>query len=410
METLTTDFLIVGGGMVGLSIAHQLLEKDISKKVILIDKEPKLGVHSSGRNSGVIHAGIYYKPGTLKARVSVEGSKRLKEWINRKGLRINSCGKVIVPQKYNLDSQLDLLAERGKRNGAEIEFLDEIQLKELIPEARSSSGRALWSPNTSVVNPLSIVEALQEDLKQKGVLIIHSVKNWSILNDKKSLQISDSQKISFGHLVNCAGLYADKVAHKFGIGFDYSLLPFKGLYWKLKKDCPLNIKTNLYPVPDLNVPFLGVHFTPSADIVPIINIGPTATPAFGRENYKLFQGIETKFSLSNLTILARQYLLNIDGFRKYVHEQSMLIMPHLFLKSAQELLPSLKSSYIEPSDKVGIRAQLFNKKTKSLENDFLCLRAYKSTHVLNSISPAFTASFSLADYIIDNYILYNIKD
>ena len=140
--------------MVGLSIAHQLLERDITNSITILDKEPDLGLHSSGRNSGVLHAGIYYKPGSLKAKVCVEGARRLRLWVEERGLPLNPCGKVIVPQRGDLDVQLDLLAERGRANGAEVEFWDADQLHELIPEARTASGRALWSPNTAVVKPI----------------------------------------------------------------------------------------------------------------------------------------------------------------------------------------------------------------------------------------------------------------
>ena len=211
------------------------------------------------------------------------------------------------------------------------------------------------------------------------------------------------EKVSYSHLINCAGLRADEVAYKFDIGINYKLLPFKGLYWQVKNSSKIKINTNLYPVPDLNVPFLGVHFTPSADIEPIINIGPTATPALGRENYYALENLEPLSAANNLLILINQYFLNEGGFRKYVHQQSLLFLKPLMLKEAKKLLPSISSSDLQFSKKVGIRPQLFNKKTKKLENDFLSLNGKNSTHVMNAISPAFTASFALADFIIENH-------
>ena len=190
------------------------------------------------------------------------------------------------------------------------------------------------------------------------------------------------------------------MAHQFGIGLNYSLLPFKGLYWQLKSGCLIQPRTNLYPVPDLSVPFLGVHFTPSADATPLVSIGPTATPAWGRENYRGLEGVEPAMAAANLALLARQYLANRGGFRRYVHEQAFLALPPLLLKAAQELIPSLRAEHIEISKKVGIRSQLFNHTNQRLEDDFLCLPGPASTHVLNAISPAFTASFALADLII----------
>ena len=179
--------------------------------------------------------------------------------------------------------------------------------------------------------------------------------------------------MNYGHLFNCTRLQADRVAHDFGVGDHYTLLPFKGLYWQLKANCPFQPKTNLYPVPDLNVPFLGVHFTPSADAIPVVSIGPTATPAFGRENYRGFKGIEPGMAAENIGLLARQYLTNRGGFRSYVHEQAFLSLPPLLIQAAQELIPAVKPEHIELSQKVGIRSQLFNRQTERLEDDFLCL-------------------------------------
>jgi L-2-hydroxyglutarate oxidase LhgO len=149
MSSAHCDVLIVGGGMVGLCLAYQLLERGIAGTITVLDKEPELGRHSSGRNSGVLHAGLYYKPGSIKAQVCVGGARRLRAWVEERGLPLNSCGKVIVPPRPELDGQLDVLAERGTANGATVEFWDETQLRELIPEARSASGRALWSANCS---------------------------------------------------------------------------------------------------------------------------------------------------------------------------------------------------------------------------------------------------------------------
>ena len=387
--------------MVGLSIAHQLLERDITHKITILDKEPQLGGHSSGRNSGVLHAGLYYKPGSLKSRVCVEGARRLKTWVEERELPINTCGKVIVPQRAELDAQLDVLAQRGVANGAKVEFWNADQLRTKIPEARTSSGRALWSPNTAVVKPRKVVQRLQEDLTARGVELLKGKSIFEAEPEKKQIKLEDNTRIRYSHVFNCTGLQADRVAHIFGVGEFYSLLPFKGLYWQLKKSCPFQPCTNLYPVPDLNIPFLGVHFTPSADSTPVVSIGPTATPALGRENYNGLQAIEPVMAARNIGVLARQYLGNRDGFRRYVHEQAFLALPPLLLRAAQELIPAIKAEHIEISQKVGIRSQLFNRKTQQLEDDFLCLPGPSSTHVLNAISPAFTASFALADLIID---------
>ena len=397
----TCDLLIVGGGMVGLCLAHQLLERNITKSITMLEKEPDLGRHSSGRNSGVLHAGLYYKPGSVKAQVCVGGARRLRAWVKQRGLPLNACGKVIVPPRPELDGQLDVLAERGTSNGATVEFWDETQLRELIPEARSASGRALWSPNTAVVKPITVVRRLQQELQARGVSFLTGRQGWTAEPERRQLRLADGETIAYGHLINCAGLQADRFAYPFGVGHQFTLLPFKGLYWQLKPGCPIQPRTNLYPVPDLNVPFLGVHFTPSADPSPLVSIGPTATPAWGRENYRGLQAVEPAMAVTNLSVLARQYLANQGGFRRYVHEQAFLALPPLLLRAAQELIPAVRAEHIELSQKVGIRSQLFNHRTQRLEDDFLCLPGPSSTHVLNAISPAFTASFALADLILD---------
>ncbi len=394
------EIVIVGGGMVGLSIAHQLVQQNITRNIAILEKELSLGLHSSGRNSGVIHAGLYYKPNTIKAKVCVSGAKRLTNWIQERSLPIKRCGKIIVPQKESLDPQLDVLAERGIANGAKVEFWDIKQLHELVPKARSASGRALWSPNTSVVKPLLVLQELKKELIEFGVDFYYEENILKSEINSSYIKLKNGEKLKFGHLFNCAGLYADKVAQKFGIGQNYSLLPFKGIYWKFKSEYQIKIPTNLYPVPDLNMPFLGVHLTPSADEIPTINIGPTATFAFGRENYKWLNGIELKMATKNLALLAEQYILNKNNFQSYVHNQAFqFLLPNL-MKSLKELIPTADLNQIEFSEKVGIRSQLFNHKKKRLEEDFLCLEGPNSSHILNTISPAFTASFELGDYII----------
>ena len=178
IQNKSCDILIIGGGMVGLSLANQLIKRRLTDKIIVLDKENKLGKHSSGRNSGVLHAGIYYKPGSLKAKVCVSGARRLKKWVKERNLPLNNCGKIIVPQKEILDSQIDELAKRGSANGADVEIWNEKQLRVCAPNVRSSTGRALWSPNTSVVKPISIINTLSsEEFYNFLCEIIHRLNN-----------------------------------------------------------------------------------------------------------------------------------------------------------------------------------------------------------------------------------------
>ena len=401
MNNINNEIVIIGAGMVGQSIAFQLIERKISKKITIIEKENEVGLHTSGRNSGVLHAGLYYKPGSLKAKVSVKGSKRLKNWIIENKLSMNSCGKIIIPTETYLDNQLDILAERALKMEQKLNTLMKKVCMKRYLQAKSASGRALWSPNTAVVNPKEVINHLKKQLELKGVKFRMGHKISQVNRFKSELVFADNSKLSFDYLFNCSGLQSDRLAHKFEIGLDYVLLPFKGLYWKIKDQSPISISTNLYPVPDLAFPFLGVHFTPSADSKPEISIGPTATPAWGRENYNLFDGLEPLMAFKNISILASQYIQNKGGFQKYVNEQAFQSFQPFLIKAAKKLIPSLKPEFIEPSNKVGIRAQLFNLKESKLMDDFLCINGKNSTHVLNAISPAFTASFELADLIID---------
>ena len=400
-----TEVVIIGGGIVGLTLAYQLLRRNITSNILIIDKEEKLGMHTSGRNSGVLHSGIYYPTNSLKAKVCKEGSERLKCWIKDRNLSINICGKIILPTSKKLDNQLDILFDRGIKNGSKVEIIDKNRLHKIVPQASCITGRAIWSPNTSVVKPLEIINRLEAELTAKGVDLLLGSKIEIINPEKNSITLKNGLKIFYKYLINSSGSNALKISKNFQIGNNYQLLPFKGLYWKLKKSCPFKPKCNLYPVPDLNLPFLGVHFTPSADLNPSVSIGPTATLALGKENYYGFNNIEALDSLNNISTLLKQYLLNKGGFKKYVHEQALLALLPFMINSAKKLIPDINSNHVLLSNKVGIRAQLFDKNQSKLENDFICKKKDNSIHILNSISPAFTSSFALADTIIDQYFL-----
>ncbi len=393
------DYLIIGSGVVGLSIAWQLLEKDQSISIAIVEKEKSFGQHTSGKNSGILHAGIYYEPGSLKAKVCVKGAKRLKEWCNEQKIPILNCGKVITPQKPELDKQLDILLERGRQNGAKVELIDTKQFNQLVPDGRTSTGRALWSPNTCVVKPLSVLKRMHDLLIKRGVKFFMESKNWKLGESKTEIIISNGDRLKYGHLYNCAGLQADKIAHLFGVGKQYTMLPFKGNYYRLKKNIGFNFKTNLYPVPDLEVPFLGVHITPTP--TGEVFLGPTATPAFGRENYFGFENFEAITSLQFLKHMSKQFFLD-KRMRKYIINQSFEWLPSRFIASARSIVPKIELSHLELSNKVGIRPQLYDIIQKKLIQDFIKLEGKNSTHVINAISPAFTASFELADFILEN--------
>lgn len=403
---MNKDVLIIGSGMVGMSIAYRLITKNPELSILILEKEKYIGMHSSGRNSGVLHAGIYYEPNSLKAKVCIKGAKLLKSWCEDQNLKVLKCGKVIVPQKRELDNQIDLLKERGKKNGAIVEIIGEKEIKELVPFGYSSSGRALWSPNTAVVDPKSILERLKEILLSKKVEFIFDSRIQNVDKNKNKISITAQAEgnnkntfdISYGYLFNTAGLYADKVAKIFEVGLNYEIFPFKGSYWKLDSKAPINFNTNLYPVPDLNMPFLGVHVTPT--ITGEVYLGPTAIPSLGRENYNGLENLEPINSLKFLNTLIDQFAKNEGGFRKYAFDQAFHGLKPFFFRSAKLLIPNLKIEYLKPCKKVGIRPQLYDKANNKIIKDFLIQNEENSIHVLNAISPAFTASFAFADIVI----------
>lgn len=401
MKQQNYDFVVIGGGAVGLFLAERLQERFSKSTICILEKEPKTAFHTSGRNSGILHAGIYYSPNTEKAKVCVKGSKRLANWIKEHDLPLNECGKLVVPQEQYLDKQIDILRKRANANGAQVFIVDEKQAKELCPHVRLTSGRGLWSPNTKVTDPRSVLECLTNQLSMNQCSILYNFNCYHIDKDSRYIKAKDGRVIGYGYLFNCAGLYANEIAKEFGVGQSLVIIPFKGLYWKIRKESPVQIKTNVYPVPDLEFPFLGVHFSPGAYEASQVSVGPTATVAWGRENYSNIKNIEAKIAYGNIMHLGEQYINNNSNFRKYAHEQAPLFYKPLMVRQAKKLIPEISMNDLVISEKVGIRPQLFNTKTKKLEQDFICAIASNSTHVLNAISPAFTASFELSDLIID---------
>ena len=397
------DIIIIGAGMVGLSLAHQLKINNNDISILIIDKEYEIGLHSSGRNSGVLHSGIYYKPNTLKSKICIKGAKRLKSWCKENNLKVLECGKVITPQNENLDSQLDVLYKRGLANGADVSIIDIKEFQKLVPYGRTSSGRAIWSPNTCVVNPKQILKKLVSILRKKSVDFLLGEKILNIDQDNSKVKLNTN--ISYKYLFNCAGLESDLIAKKFGLCKNKLLLPFKGIYWKLSNKCPFNFTTNLYPIPDLSQPFLGIHITPSTDGE--VYLGPTAVPALGRENYYGLEDFDPWLSLKFLSIISEQFIKNKNGFRNYATQQSLQGIKPLFVQSAKMIVPSLKSEYLIKTKKVGIRPQLYDYDKGKLLNDFRIEKTSNSLHVLNAISPAFTASFEFADFIINESSLFN---
>ena len=397
-----SDFLVIGAGIVGLSIARELKLRYPETVITVIEKELRPGCHSSGRNSGVLHSGIYYPPGSLKAKVCGQGAREMADYCNENKLPLIKCGKILVTTQESEAEQLELLARRAKDNGINVTELDEQNLKELEPEARSATGKSLLVPSTSVGDSAAVMQTIVKEVSDLGIKLLYGSKILTVNIAQQKVTLNNGEKISYGHVINAAGLHADSVAHQFNVGSRYTLLPFKGIYWKLDPKAGFKIQHLIYPVPDLRVPFLGVHTTISTNGT--VYLGPTAVPAFGRENYRGLQGVSLKEFIRISSLLSQQFILGRDGFRRLTWQEGRRYFKPWFTQAASAILPRLKSEHLLATDKVGIRAQMLDKKTGLLVTDFLVERGQHSTHILNAISPAWTSAFPFARHICDNYI------
>ena len=389
------DFLVIGGGIIGISIVRELKKRHPKSSQVLIEKETDFGLHASGRNSGVLHAGFYYTADSFKAKFTQKGNQHLKEYCESKNIPVNRCGKLVVAKNESELSQLDELLARAQANGVPMDSLTEKEAKNIEPRVKTFE-RALFSPTTSSINPSDVVKAMVKDSIKEGIKMNSQVRYVKKLGDRI---IKTSQgDIEFGYMVNAAGLYADQIARDFGFSRDYRILPFKGLYLYSNEPAG-SFRTNIYPVPDLRNPFLGVHFTVTAEKK--VKIGPTAIPAFWREQYKGLSNFNFDELLEIIFRQAGLFWSSDFDFKTLAFEE--------FQKYSQEKVVSLASSLVEGIEpksfqkwgEPGIRAQLLNIRKRKLEMDFVTEGDDKSLHILNAISPAFTCALPFADFACD---------
>ena len=390
----STDFLILGGGIIGLSIARELKHRFADAEITLLEKEAACGLHASGRNSGVIHAGFYYSANSLKAKLTRAGNQAMTAYCEAKKIPLNRCGKLVVAKDQDDLPQLDELLRRGKANGVPLESLTEEEARKIEPRVKTHQ-RAIFSPTTTSADPQRVIEEMTRDAKQEGITIRTGAP---YLRTEKGLVMTPQESFTVNHVVNAAGLYADKIALDFGFSERYRILPFKGLYL-YSDEPPGAFRTNIYPVPDLRNPFLGVHFTVKED--GRAKIGPTAIPALWREQYRGFDNfkfgefIEVLFREAGLMMSSRFDFqkLALEEVRKYSR-------PHLVA------LASRLAHGVKPEDYIrwgepGIRAQLLDIKNRKLEMDFVIEGDEHSTHLLNAVSPGWTCSIPFARYAVD---------
>ena len=392
---ISCDYLIIGAGAIGVATGIALLEENPRLKIIIAEKELDLGKHASGRNSGVIHAGFYYSPDSLKAKFCKEGNAELKKLAKKHNVPVRQIGKVVVVRTELENQRLGELFHRGVKNGIDIELLDSKYLKDFEPLAVTFE-RFIWSPTTAVSDPIAILNAMKAEFEQRSGRIMTGYK----VNLKKhnSELIDASGNFVAKQYINTAGAQSDRIARSIGVGLDYAMVPFMGVY-RVTSDSNLPLKTLVYPVPHPINPFLGVHFTLTTDGK--IKIGPTAIPTIGREQYSLTNG----WSLPDLyqTIVGAGSL--IKGQAHSMKDMIQSEMPKLFesviVKESQQLVPLAGTVKKWSKKPPGIRAQLVHIPTGKLEQDFKVVKYLNSVHVLNAVSPGWTCSVPFGRYVAE---------
>ena len=394
------DFAIIGSGIIGLTLAFKLKQKFNNSKIAIFEKEPNSISHGSGRNSGVLHSGIYYEPGSLRANLCVTGVKELKEYIKSENLWINECGKLLLPTSEYSYSNLENLFNRAKKNGVEINKIKNEEIKRIEPNTNCQFEYGLHVPFTSVADPKEVSKSLIENLKKMNVEINY---NFKILKISEQKLFTQNNTIEAGHIFNCAGLFADEIAKNSNLEFRYSFLPFKGKYWKItNKSFKLNHL--VYPIPDLRYPFLGLHSSHNrhGDFY----IGPSSTPVFGREQYNGILGDNLKESISLIFNFSKKIIFNENKLRTLALQELSLLTKRGFFNQIKKMFNNINPDDLELSNqKVGIRSQIFDPQSKNLVNDFVVINQKNTTHILNAISPAWSASFAFADHLINEAAL-----
>lgn len=391
-----TDILIIGAGIVGLTVADTLLARNPALSITILEKEPEVARHASGRNSGVMHCGIFYGADTLKAKVCAKGAARMTAFAAEHGIAMERSGKLVLATREDELPAIEKLLGNARDNGIRAERVTPEEAAKIEPFAAPATG-AIFCPDTAVIDSKTVVYTLQKQLAARGVKFVFDCT----ARGRLAPQLLDTTQgaFAYGFLFNCAGAYADTVARMFDCAQHHALVPFKGIYWKLNADAAPRVRANIYPVPDPALPFLGIHLTRviSGDVY----LGPTAIPAFGRENYGILSGIRGREAARIIPTLARMYWANQQNFRRLTHQEIRKYHKPSFYRAAQRLMPSLSIHDMVPTRKAGIRPQLVNLNTWRLEMDYIMESGDHSLHVLNTISPAFTSSFAFAEMIVE---------
>ena len=392
------DYIVIGAGIVGISLGLAILERSPEKKVLIIDKESKPGVHASGRNSGVLHAGFYYSPDSLKAKFCRLGNLELKNFCKENSIPILETGKVVVCQSKSDVSKLEDLFRRGVANGIDIEILDETELDKIEPAAKTID-KFIWSPTTAVGNPKLVISQLAEKfIKSGGKFQFNCSAKLVSANDQVLIETIYGT-YSAASIINSAGAYAANLARQVNVGNQYACLPFLGAY-KKSKLVDSNPRRLVYPVPNPINPFLGVHTTNTLNGE--IKIGPTAFPVIGKEQYKLsngFNGSELLEFYKAAKALFKSDSVDLIGLAR---EEFVKLFTKPLLNKTNKLTNSLNSNKQWSKYPAGIRAQIINLETKTIEMDYIVQSDKNVVHILNAVSPGWTSAIPFTRWVVEN--------
>jgi (S)-2-hydroxyglutarate dehydrogenase len=391
-----SDVIIIGGGIVGLAVALEITRRFPRARLLVLEKEAHVARHQSGHNSGVIHSGVYYKPGSLKARLCVTGAAAMIEFCREHNIPHNVCGKVIVATEADELPRLEELRRRGEANGlTRLRLIGPEELREIEPCGRGL--QALHVPATGVTDYAAVCEKYAELISAAGGTVLTSACATRIRRMPNEIVVETSRgAFSTSALINCAGLFSDRVARMAGDNPGVMIVPFRGEYYDLKPERASLVRALIYPVPDPRFPFLGVHFT--RRVTGKVDAGPTAILALSREGYThadiSLRDLASSLAFPGFLRMARQH------WRKGLDEWHRSLSKRAFIRALQCLLPDVRENDLIPGGS-GVRAQAL-RPDGSLVDDFQFLPSGKILHVLNVPSPAATASLAIAKAIVDN--------
>ena len=393
MESSQYDIVIIGGGILGLSTAMQLLERSPQWRVAVVEKEEELATHQTGHNSGVMHSGIYYRPGSRKAQFCVAGLNNMIKFCEENEIEFQQCGKVIVALHESELGRLQDLYERGTANGVrDLEIVGPERLKEIEPH--TAGVRALWAPHTGIVDFTKVAAAFANKFQQAGGDIFTGAAVKKITRSTGSVALETTKgTLQAKYLINCAGLYADKVASMTGENIGVRIIPFRGEYYTLRQESHHLVSGLIYPVPDPQFPFLGVHFT--RNIKGHVEAGPNAVMALRREGYRK-RDFSLGDSLGNLAYPGF-WKMALKYWKIGMGEVYRSYSRRVFLRDLQRLLPEIQNSDLA-SGGSGVRAQAVAR-DGSLLDDFSIIQSGDAIHVLNAPSPGATSSLAIGEHI-----------